>query len=158
MQQIEELLKKEYIYMDLSVGSQDELFEVLGGRLILDGYGKASYVQALKDREKKYPTALPTEEIIIAIPHTDCKYVNKSCICIAKLKEPIIFQEMGNNDSEVKVGMVFMLALNDASTHLNTLQKVISMFSNHEMLVQLKKAATVDEIYDLVLGAVSENN
>lgn len=150
MQTMESLLRKDYIFEDLQADNQDELFEIMGGKLTAAGITKDTYVQALKDREEKFPTGLPTAGITIAMPHTDSDHVNEGCISIARLKKPIVFHEMGNAKKELKVEMVFMLALNDPTTHLEMLQKIIGMFSNKEILNKLKKAKKSEEIYDIV--------
>ncbi|WP_051006568.1 PTS sugar transporter subunit IIA [Liquorilactobacillus vini] len=36
------------------------------------------YADAVKKRENKFPTGLPTMPIGVAIPHTDAKYVKKN--------------------------------------------------------------------------------
>lgn len=153
MQTMEVLVRKEYIYENLAVKTQDELFEIMGGRLTEDGITRNTFVQALKDREKKFPTGLHTSGIIIAMPHTDSSHVNEGCISIAKLKEPILFHEMGNAKNELEVQMVFMLALNDPTTHLEMLQKIIGMFSDKKILNNLKEAKCVEQIYNIVSEA-----
>lgn len=147
------LVRKEYIYENLSVKNQEEAFDVMGKRLVRDGITKESYVQALKDREKNFPTGLATAGIVIAMPHTDSSHVNEGCIAIAKLKDPVKFHEMGNKKNLLNVEMIFMLALNDPTMHLEMLQKIIGMFSNQEILKQLKDAETSEQIYDVVVNA-----
>ncbi|MGI6501168.1 MAG: PTS sugar transporter subunit IIA [Anaerostipes sp.] len=148
-----ELIKKEYIYENLSVKNQDEVFEVMGGQLVEDGIAKESYVQALKDREAVFPTGLPTAGITIAMPHTDSNHVNEGCISIAKLQNPVSFHEMGNKKKTLDVEMIFMLALNDPTMHLKMLQKIIGMFSDKAVLNELKDAKTSEEIYKVVKKA-----
>lgn len=147
------LVRKEYIYENLTVKDQEEAFDVMGGRLVKDGITKKSYVQALKDREKNFPTGLATSGIVIAMPHTDSNHVNEGCITIARLKDPITFHEMGNKNNLLNVEMIFMLALNDPTMHLEMLQKIIGMFSNKEVLSKLKDAKTSEEIYNVVVKA-----
>ena len=60
---------------------------------------------------------------------------------------------MGNKKNLLNVELIFMLALNDPTMHLEMLQKIIGMFSNQEILKQLKDAETSEQIYDVVVNA-----
>lgn len=42
------------IVPDLEAKSSDEVFEKLGGLFIVEGYCKDTYIDALKDREKRF--------------------------------------------------------------------------------------------------------
>lgn len=64
-------LNENLIMPDLKAGSSDEVFQQLGGLLVSEGYCKSSYVQALTEREKDFPTGINMGNIGIAIPHTD---------------------------------------------------------------------------------------
>ena len=49
-------LNENLIVPDLEAKSSDEVFEKLGGLFIAEGYCRDTYVDALKDREKDFPT------------------------------------------------------------------------------------------------------
>lgn len=111
-------LDKELIFLDLDVQSSDDVMDILGGKLIETGYCKADYVEALKKREKEFPTGIDAGNIGIAIPHTSVEHVNKGKIAIARLHKHVPFQQMGNDDERVEVKLVFMLAVDDPTQHL----------------------------------------
>lgn len=144
---MQELISKKYIFTDKVYESQDEVFEDLGEILLEDGYVKTSYVEALKEREKNFPTGLPTGSLKIAIPHTEPQFVEKPCIVVAKLAKPVFFNEMGKIDSPIAIELVIMLALNDGKKHLKTLQKIMDIISDQEILAQLKAADSCEAIY-----------
>ncbi|MGX2945603.1 PTS sugar transporter subunit IIA [Enterococcus alishanensis] len=153
---MQELISKKYIFVDKDYESQDQVFEDLGSVLINDGYATVEYIEALKEREKKFPTGLPTNYIKIAIPHTEPRFVNKPCILVAKLAKPVTFNEMGKFDSPIDIDMIIMLALNDGKTHLNTLQKVMDIISDQEILGRLKTDNTCDGIYETFQVALNK--
>ena len=106
-------LNENLIVPDLEAKSSDEVFEKLGGLFIAEGYCRDTYVDALKDREKDFPTGVNMGSIGIAIPHTDKQHVIKGGVAIGVLKEPVHFYQMGTTDEPVEVKLVFMLAVED---------------------------------------------
>ena len=87
-------LNENLIVPDLEAKSSDEVFEKLGGLFIAEGYCRDTYVDALKDREKDFPTGVNMGSIGIAIPHTDKQHVIKGGVAIGVLKEPVHFFQM----------------------------------------------------------------
>ena len=73
-----ENLKDTLVQTDLRAENEQEIFEQLGGVLVSEGYCKESYVKALSEREKVYPTGVLAGNIGVAIPHTDPCYVPKA--------------------------------------------------------------------------------
>ena len=96
-------LNENLIVPDLEAKSSDEVFEKLGGLFIAEGYCRDTYVDALKDREKDFPTGVNMGSIGIAIPHTDKQHVIKGGVAIGVLKEPVHFYQMGTTDEPVEV-------------------------------------------------------
>ncbi|WP_152657107.1 PTS sugar transporter subunit IIA [Oceanobacillus sp. CFH 90083] len=149
-----DLFDEQLVHFDCEAASSEELLEKMANRLEKKNLVKDSYKRAIIEREHKFPTGLPTKVIKIALPHTDVEHVHQSCISIAKLKEPVQFREMGNNNSEVAVNLVFMLALNGSQDHLKVIQKLISLFSQEEVMQDLQKASNKNELLDTVLKAI----
>ena len=92
-----ENLKDTLVQTDLMAENEQEIFEQLGGVLVSEGCCKESYVSALSEREKVYPTGILAGDIGVAIPHTDPCYVETTGIAIGVLKEPVSFFQMGTN-------------------------------------------------------------
>lgn len=141
-------LDEELIFLDLDVRSSDEIMEIVGGKLIDTGYCKPDYVEALKQREKEFPTGIDTGSIGIAIPHTTVDYVNKGNIAIARLRKPVPFQQMGNGDETVRVKLVFMLAVDDPSQHLAKLQGIVDIIQDEMTLRKFLNAEKKHEIME----------
>lgn len=151
-----ETLKDSLIFIDLDAKTTDDVFETLGGALTEQGYGKESYVQALKDREKDYPTALDVNGFGIAIPHTAVDHVNKEGTCIAILKDTVRFVEMGSDDDPVDVKAVFMLCVKDPSAHMDFLQRLIGILQDNNVLEALKATGSPEEVIEVIKAKEAE--
>ncbi|EIJ77976.1 putative PTS IIA-like nitrogen-regulatory protein PtsN [Bacillus methanolicus PB1] len=122
------------ILKDIDVNSREELLRTMAANLFSKGLVKESFIDAVIEREKTFPTGLPTNRISVAIPHTDSEHVNKKAISIAILKEPVKFGVMGEMDADTPVQIVFMLAIDEKDSHLVVLQKLMELFQNEEEL------------------------
>lgn len=50
---------EDLMFPGLTVADRDELLEALGSAVINAGFAKDTYVDALKERERDFPTGLP---------------------------------------------------------------------------------------------------
>lgn len=114
------------------------------------GYVKASFGQACLDREKVFPTGLPTQPVGIAIPHTDCEHVERGAIAVGILPEPVEFTEMGcTDDATVDVHVIVVLAISDPQAVTHFLRELALSFQDREFLVRLKDAETPRTVLEL---------
>lgn len=116
----------------------------------------SDYPRAVKDREVKFPTGLPTAPIGIAIPHTDPQYVKTNAVSVGILKEPIEMTVMGTEEEDkVQVSIIFLLSLAQSNKHLNILKRIMGFVQNQELL---KKFQTVsdEEVAEEVQKAILE--
>ena len=143
-------LNENLIMPDLKAGSSDEVFQQLGGLLVSEGYCKSSYVQALIEREKDFPTGINMGNIGIAIPHTDKEHVIKGAVAIGVLKEPVHFYQVGTNDENVEAKLIFMLAVKDPKEHLVFLQRILMVLQDQEVLKQLIETKNKQEIINII--------
>jgi PTS system galactitol-specific IIA component len=90
------LINADIVMLNEDIVEKDNILALMANRLIDKGYTKQSYLQAVLNREKEYPTGLPTNGVGVAIPHADTKYVLKPGIAVATLKSPVKFNVMGN--------------------------------------------------------------
>lgn len=143
-------LDKELIFLDLNVRCSDEVMEILGGTLVKTGHCKPGYVEALKKREKEFPTGVDTGMIGIAIPHTAVDHVNTGKIAIARLEKKVPFHQMGNDEEVVDVKLVFMLAVDDPEQHLTKLQSIVAVIQDEDILIKLLNAESEDQMIDAI--------
>lgn len=145
-----ESLKRDLIFTDLDVKTSDDVFETIGGVLTEKGYTKDTYVQALKDREKEYPTGLNIDGVGVAIPHTPVDFVNQSATAIGVLKNPVTFIEMGMDDDEVPVRLVFMLAVVDPNAHIDELTQIVAIIQDKAVMQALTATNDPQEIINII--------
>lgn len=143
-------LDENLIVPELKAGTSEEVFKTLGGKMISEGYCKDSYVNALIEREKDFPTGINMGEIGIAIPHTDKKHVKKGAVAIGVLKEPVHFFQMGTTDEPVNARLIFMLAVEDPKEHLVFLQRILMVLQDQSVLARIIETENKKEIIEII--------
>ncbi|MFD3157730.1 PTS sugar transporter subunit IIA [Haloimpatiens sp. FM7330] len=149
------LINKELILLDFDAKDKFDLLSKLSSILIEKSYVKPSFENAVIEREKVFPTGLITEGANVAIPHTDAIHVIKPTIVFAKLKNPITFKEMGLGKKDINSELIFMLAINNPKEQVSTLSNLMSIFSNKELLSNIKDSNDVLEILNLLTNALN---
>lgn len=144
-----EELETNRILLNTDANRMEDVMQTVGGKLIELGYGKESYVQALIDREREYPTGLDINGVGVAIPHTEVEHVNKSGIAIATLKHSVIFEDMGSG-GDVNVQLVFVLAVTDPHEHIEELQRIIQILQDGNTLTKILNSASEESVIDTI--------
>lgn len=145
-----ESLDTKLIVPDLEAEDKNDVFRKVGGMLVEQGFCKPSYVDALIEREKDYPTGINMGDFGIAMPHTERTHVNKAAVAIARLKKPVLFYEMGSEDEEVQASLVFMLAVEDPKAHLPFLQRLMSVFQDQVVLDKIMHTDSKEDIVQII--------
>ena len=145
------MFEKNIIFLDESFNNQEEVFSFLSSKLVEAGLVKDNFLEKIIEREITYPTGLQIGESGVAIPHTDSKYVNSSQIAFVSLTEPVLFYDMADASKTVPVSKVFMLALKEPGEQLETLQQLIELFQNEQVMGSLGEAKSVSEVKEILL-------
>lgn len=141
-----------YIIAKISSRDRGEVMHLMANELLKEGYVKDSYEDAILEREKNYPTGLPTGEIGIAIPHTDSEHVIKEGMMLGILENPVEFNLMGGADDDVvQTQIIFMLAVKNKEDQLEMLQKLVEMFQDTNKLKSLQNITDLEEV-KLLMG------
>ncbi|WP_422116403.1 PTS sugar transporter subunit IIA [Brachybacterium sp. UNK5269] len=127
----------------LDVHDAEDVLRSLAGRLLDAGAVTLDFPEALRARERQYPTGLPTP-IPTAIPHADPRHVVTPGIALATLARPVRFGEMGAGERTLEVQLVAMPLLADAAEHLAALQRLMGLLRDGSAVADLL-AATDDE-------------
>ncbi|MCR1797659.1 PTS sugar transporter subunit IIA [Staphylococcus warneri] len=133
-----ELFSNENIFINVSVGSQNEAIEKAGQALVDSGAVTENYIQAMKDREDVVSTFMGNG---LAIPHgtEEAKgNVIQSGLTLLQIPEGVNW-----NGEEVKV--VVGIAGKDGE-HLDLLSKIAITFSEEENVERIINAKSADEI------------
>ncbi len=128
-----------------------DILNFMAKNLYNKGFVKASYAEAVIEREKKFATGLPTGGYGVAIPHTDIEHVNQSAISVGILKEQVEFGIMGEETEKTPVKLVFMLAMHDSHSQLSMLQSLMGIFQDEEVLTYLATEESEVKIKDEVV-------
>ena len=149
-----ELMSPTFIFPGLAAKNYEDVMAQVGGALTREGYTKDSYVDALIEREKEYPTGLDVDGFGVAIPHTPVEHVNKTAIAVAVLKDPVEFTAMGTDDEFVQVKIVMMLAIagkpGEHGAHIDELQRIMAILQDTSLLEKIRDAKDADEVIELV--------
>ncbi len=130
--------------------TRDEAILKLVSLLEEKGYVKPSFGQACIEREKVYPTGLPTQPFGIAIPHTDCEHVERGAIAVGVLPETVRFVEMGClDDSFVDAHVIVVLAIADAEAVAGVLRELALAFQDANFVTGLTEAREADAVLNL---------
>jgi len=143
------LIQENRIRVNYFAKDQFAAIEMAAKPLVEQGFVSEGFIEAVMEREKKFPTGLPTS-VGVALPHTEAKFVVNESISILTLEKPVIFAGMGNPKEEVKTEIIFLLAINNPVKQINILQTIITIIQNKNMLKQIKGAEDPKTIYNLI--------
>ncbi len=155
--QISEFLHEELIVTNLKVESKEDLFKVLYEKLYNSGFVKESFLDGIKSREEKFPTGLQLNKYGVALPHTDPEHVISPAIAVATLAKPVIFKDMAASSNDLEVNVVFMLALKEAHSQVEMLQKLAYLIQNDSQLEMIVHAKNGEEIIGIIKDASLSN-
>lgn len=127
----------------------------LAGILLEQGYVKPSYLAAALEREKTYPTGLPTHGVGTAIPHAGSEHTLKPGIAIGTLAEPVKFGQMGDPTSQIDVSVVFMLSVTEPEAQVYLLQSLVEVYKDENLLRRIQTAAEPEVVANEVNRALA---
>jgi len=146
-------IKENLILIKDEAKSNEEIIKKLGTLLYEQGFVKDTYIDAVLEREKVFPTGIATEVTGVAIPHTDSIHVNQSAIAIATLHTPITFEAMGYPGKIVdNVEIVILLALKDPKKVMDVIRLIMGVFTSEPMLNSLLDASSTEEIKQIFIN------
>lgn len=135
---------------DLECRSAEGVIEVLCKRMEEMDYVDSSYAGQVIQREKKFPTGLPTLPYGTAIPHGDSTGVKRTGVAVAVLHDAVPFQAMDAPDETIDVNLVFLLAMANPSKQVVMLQWVGEIVQNQKVLEELVAADTPHDGIEII--------
>ena len=150
MPSTKEVLREELVLLNHKAGRAEDVLRAMAKLLYDDGAVKDTYCDAMLEREKEFPTGLPTQEIHVALPHAGVEHVHYSAMAVAVMARPVKFREMGAPDNELDVEIILMLANADPDEQVQTLRKLVELFDEPAALHALKAAPTSAEVVRLL--------
>lgn len=129
--------------------TREEAISKLAAQLLDCGYVRESFLSGVIEREKIFPTGLPTQPVGVAIPHTDIEHVITSAIAVGILSHPVTFKEMGSEDGEVNVEVISMLAISDPQSIMSVIRSLAMTYQDQSFLQKLKNAKDREMVVSL---------
>lgn len=143
-----EYVNKNLVLAKLKATDNKDAITQLANLLQKQGYVNKDFAQAVLDREKIYPTGLPSGKVNVAIPHTDIKYVNSPAIVFASLEKPIKFKNMADKSQEINVSFIAMLAMKEPHSQVSLLQNLMKLFQNQDLLEKFISLDDNSQLFD----------
>lgn len=144
------LVEDNCVFLNQDLHSFDEIVQLTGRQFIQNGTVKDSYIQAVIDREAKFPTGLAADGHNIAIPHTDSNHVIRPGVGVVVTKKPIEVAMMGSPDIKLECRMFFPLAMEHPKKQLELLKKLMKFFQKKENLELIRYAKSNDEVLKVI--------
>lgn len=143
-------IDKDIVLIGLQADTKEAAIAEVVKKMAEHGYVEHEYYVAVIEREKDYPTGLPSEGVRTAVPHAFSDTVKKTGVGIARLVSPVIFHNMADKQEELPVELIFVMAnAGGEDAHINDLQELMSVFSKKRLLLDLMNAETTQEFADI---------
>jgi PTS system nitrogen regulatory IIA component len=146
---ISDLLSPERIRCDVKTSSKKRLLEIISEELAgnSDGFAKREIFESLCARERLGSTGLGKG---VAIPHGRVKGSRHVEACFIRLKKPLPFDAADGQP----VDLLFCLAVPEdcGEDHLKLLAQVAELFSDPELLQELREADSPSRVMHLLSG------
>jgi PTS system galactitol-specific IIA component len=122
----------------------------LASELEARGAVRASFADAVLQREATSPTGLPMPGGPVALPHADPEHVLAASVGVATLAEPVPFAQMGSPAERLAVRTVLLLALPSREHAQAMLVRLVRSLQNPDAVARLHAAADESVLADAV--------
>jgi PTS system galactitol-specific IIA component len=132
-------------FIGLEAETASDVLSALAKKALKVGAVHPTYEAAIMERERNYPTGLPTV-IPVAIPHADIEHARESGLGIAMLAQPVEFGEMGGADAVVAARVAVLILVTEPHAQTEMLTQLIAVFQLDGWHAQLSAAETTEEL------------
>ncbi len=141
-----------YILEDFN--NQDDVFEKFDFLLSKDKLVKDKFLEAIKKREKSFPTGLNIKELVdegynAAIPHVDMEYCNQDALIFLFSKKPILWKDMVFKE-EIEVNFIIAIISSKGEEHMKILPTVINLLKDQKFQKQLNEIDNIKKFEMLI--------
>lgn len=140
----------ELVIMDCIADTAEEAIFQLCAKMKAQGMVKDTYCQAVIEREREYPTGVPTAYYDVAIPHSQSDHVLIPGIAVAKMRKSVQFYSMGAEDEPLQAEVVILLAVKDPESQLNMLRSLMGLFEEESAMLTIREATDATTIYEAI--------
>lgn len=147
------MIEKELIFVDKDFKNKDEIFKFIAEKACKLGFieCETEFIDKLYYREGLMSTSL---DFNLAIPHAKSSTVKKDFISYMKLSNDIMWNE---KDDDI-TNQVFLIAVSEGGSnrHLKYIAEISKKIVDDDFRNGLKRANTIDEIYELLRNEVKK--
>ncbi|MGE8203743.1 PTS sugar transporter subunit IIA [Heyndrickxia sp. NPDC080065] len=143
-------LDENIVCLNVNAETKEEVITTLFNKLKENNYVKDSFIEAILEREKVYPTGLPLASMGVAIPHTDPEHVLNPTIGVAVLNHPVKFHMMGSVETIIDADIVLVLAISEPSKQIVMLERLMGVFQNDKAMLSIKNASSKKAVIDIL--------
>ena len=143
-------INKNLVFRNLDFKSNSEAESFIADKLFEQGYK-----DALLEREKQFPTGLPSSAPAIAIPHANADLVNKTTLAVVTLNKPVTFKNMGAVNDDINVQIIIALVIAEPHSQVEILQKVVGIVQNEKLRQKIMEAESNQELINLLQDVIN---
>jgi PTS system galactitol-specific IIA component len=137
------------IEIKVKANEKEEVLKILADDLKALDYVEDNFYEHVIEREKNFPTGLPTV-IPIALCHTEAQYVKHPAVCLATLEKPVKFQEMGTPQNTIMAEMVFLIAMKNPKDQVPWLRKMMEFCKDAKGLETIRDSVDKVKLADFL--------
>ena len=152
------IISEELILIEPELEHQtpEAVIAALCERLVEEGYVGPSYLQAALDRERQFPTGLPTLPYPTAIPHAEADGATSTGVAIAVLGHPVPFRAMDSPKESLDVRIVLLLAVADSANQVSMLQWVCTLVQDQSVVEALSSAKSPSGVMAILAPLIEQ--
>jgi len=151
------IIELDLIELNYKAENKEEIIGRLSELLQKKGKVKATFKEAVLEREKVFPTGLKTKHITFALPHTDPEHVNETGIAVAVLENTVKFSSMDNASKILDVNTIVVMAVKDKSKQVTVLQNLISMMQDKKITEEIQSSKDKTDILKIFKKNLFQN-
>ena len=149
-------IESDLIETDTEVADRWEAIDRLAALLRAKGYVRETFCEKVIEREKEFPTALPTNPVAVAIPHTHVEHCILPAIAVGILRHPIPWVEMATLDHVLDAQVVLLLSITEPQKQVRFLQRVVDFFTSVDNLTNLLKHDDIESVKKLLIEGLGD--
>lgn len=128
-----------FVRTAIDFASSEAALEHIGAEMLAKGVVKASYPQALKQREAEFPTGIALEQHAVAIPHCEALHAISPAIYLIRPDNPVLFQR-ADDEGEIAVPLIIALIVENPDAQLRLLRQLFGGLQNPQRIEALLNA------------------
>lgn len=145
---IADVLKKEFIFPDLSSETKINVIEELSREVskLSPSLNFEKVKETLMDREKLCSTAVDSG---VAIPHGKISDTSQTMVAVGRSIKGIDFESLDGN--KTKLFILIIAPENSGESHIKLLARISKIFRSEKVRTDLLKAESADSIYETII-------